>query len=75
MLKVLARVGDNRPLLVLGLTPENYTRLLAGEPILINTTTEFRDAGDDIPAIQIALIGGKDENVMLGNLKKHGFIK
>jgi hypothetical protein len=36
MLKATGRTGDGTPLLILGLSGENVTRLVAGEPIRFN---------------------------------------
>lgn len=54
MIKALAH--DNRgPIVILGLSGENITRLMADEPILIN----LADLG--LPPLRVAIIGGRTE--------------
>lgn len=68
MITALGTTGTGDPLLLLGLSGENMARLMAGEPIRINTR-EF-----NLPPIQIALVGGRDENTIVASLKEHGLI-
>lgn len=66
MLKAAGRTADNRPVLLLGLSGENMTRLMAGEPIDINAA----DLG--LPAMQIVILGGRTEQAILDQLHTHG---
>lgn len=55
MIKAVVRDPFGKPTVILGLSGENMTRLMADEPILIN----LADLG--LPAQQIAIIGGRTE--------------
>lgn len=55
--------GD--PLLILGLSAENYTRMLAGEPILLETG----ELG--LPSMRVLLIGGRTEEAIAATLREH----
>lgn len=68
MIKGTGQTGDGRPLLVLGLTGENITRLMADEPILINL------ADMDLPDTQIIIIAGKTDEDIAKKLTKHGLL-
>lgn len=74
MIKALGRTGAGQPLLILGLSGENMTRLMAGEPIKIDTAQEFANSHIDVPSLQIAVIGGRDENAIVASLKQAGLI-
>lgn len=74
MIKALGRTGDGRPLLILGVSGEGMTRLMAGEPITLDPSKEFTDSHIEAPAVQIVLVGGKDESAILANLKRAGLI-
>lgn len=55
MIKASGRTGDGTPLLIVGLSGENMTRLMAGEPIAFH-------AGEmGLPGMQVVLIGGRTE--------------
>lgn len=64
MIKALGRHGDGRPLLLLGLSGENMTRLMAGEPITLA-----------MAGVHILLVGGRDETAISEDLKKHGLLQ
>jgi hypothetical protein len=53
------------PLVILGLSGENMTRLMADEPILLN----LADVG--LPAQRIAIIGGRTEADIAKQLTEH----
>lgn len=55
MIKASGRTGDGRPLAILGLSGENVTRLMAGEPMVL----ELRELG--LPDVQVLLVGGRTE--------------
>lgn len=56
MIKAAGTTGDGRPLLVIGLSGENMTRLMANEPILF-------DAADlGLPEMRVLIVGGRTEN-------------
>lgn len=63
MIKALIK-GAGKPLVVLGLSGENVTRLMAGEPILLN----LAELG--LPAQQIAIMGGRTEADIAAELRR-----
>lgn len=67
MIKVLARrKGGKPPLVILGLTGENITRLIAGEPISINLS----EMG--LPDCPLGIVYGKTEDDIVAELAKFG---
>jgi hypothetical protein len=64
MIKAVVQVSG-RPLVVLGLSGENVTRLMADEPILI----DLADLG--LPPQKIAIVGGRTEEDIAADLKRH----
>lgn len=68
MIKATGRTGDGRPLLLLGLSGENMTRLMADEPILIDTTT-LGPAFADLAPMVVAIYGGRSEEELASALK------
>lgn len=69
MIKASGRTGLGLPLLFLGLSGENVTRLVAGEPIYIH-------AGDlaalGLPAVEVAIAYGRTEQALADELAKNG---
>lgn len=70
MIKATARTRDGRPLLLLGLSGENITRLLAGEPVSI----DVGQLGESMPQMQIGIMYGKTENDIADQLRTAGLI-
>lgn len=68
MLKAAGRTADGRELVLLGLSGENMTRLMAGEPILL----ELAELG--LRSMQVMIVGGRDEAAMMAQLASHGLI-
>jgi hypothetical protein len=64
-----AGTKDGLPLLILGISGENVTRLAAGEPILIHAS-EMRRMG--LPAIEVLITYGKTEQAILDDLAAAG---
>lgn len=64
MIKARGEVGG-RPMLLLGLSGENVTRLMAGEPILFDGTPYGFDGN-------IVICGGRTEADIVAELAKHG---
>lgn len=60
---------DGNPMLLLGLTGENLTRLVAGEPILVKAADM---AAMGLPAIDVALTYGKTDEAILKEIKANG---
>ena len=58
--------GEEPDVLFLGLSGENITRLVAGEPILIN------GAETGLPQLKIIVHYGKTEQAILDELRAHG---
>ena len=68
MIKARGTTADGRPLLILGLSGENMTRLMANEPIRV----ELRDLG--LPAIQVVILGGRTEAQIVEDLREAGLL-
>lgn len=64
MIKAVARDAAGQPLVILGLSGENMTRLMADEPILIN----LADLG--LPPLRIAIVGGRTETDIANQLSQ-----
>lgn len=64
MIKAVLRDRQG-PLVLLGLTGENVTRLMADEPVLVNLA-ELR-----LPPLRIALTGGRTEADIIRQLETH----
>jgi len=69
MIKALGRSAHDTPLVLLGLTGENLTRLLADEPILI----DLAELG--LPACKISIIYGTDEKAIIEKLVRAGLLE
>lgn len=57
---------DGRPLVILGLSGENVTRIVAGEPLVV----DMAEMG--LPPMEVAIIYGRTEQAILENLRKDG---
>jgi hypothetical protein len=68
MIKARGRTGDGRPLLLLGLSSENWVRLLADEPISF-------DASSLGFAAQVVIVGGRTEDAIEKRLREVGLIR
>lgn len=64
MIKMVV-AGPDKPLLVLGLSGENMTRLMANEPVLLDT------AALGLPPMKIVIVGGRTEDSILADLRQH----
>lgn len=62
MIKALLREPTGAPVIVLGLSGENMTRLLADEPIVV----QLADLG--LPPGKILIMGGRTEEVIAADL-------
>jgi hypothetical protein len=63
-----AGTSNGRPLLILGLSGENMTRLMAGEPIRLDT------APLGLPTMTVLILGGRTEEDIANDLRTHGII-
>lgn len=68
MIKAAGTTGDGRRLLVLGLSAENMTRLLLGQPIRL----ECAELG--LPDLQVVVVGGQTEQDIADDLVGHGVV-
>lgn len=68
MIKAVGRTGLGSPLLILGLSGENMTRLMAGEPI----SFDLADLG--LPPMRVIIVGGRTEDAITGHLAEHGLL-
>jgi hypothetical protein len=65
---VISAVGtrpDGQPLVVVGVTTEDATRVLAGEPILVDTEHVY----PLLPPVRVVLMGGASNEAMLAELR------
>lgn len=69
MIKAGSRTALGEPLLFLGLSGENVTRLAAGEPILIRSA-QMAELG--LPPMVVAIHYGRTEEDILAEAKAHG---
>jgi hypothetical protein len=69
MIKAAGRTGDGRPLLILGLTEENVTRLTGGEPVRV-PAAHLRALG--LPPVEIAITYGPDEESIAAEIRVAG---
>lgn len=63
MIKAAGHHNDH-PLLIIGLSGENMTRLMAGEPTL------FDAAELGLPAMSVLLVGGRTEDTIRDDLRR-----
>lgn len=55
--------GNTAPMLLLGLEGENITRLLAGEPIIVDAhDPQLRQPGLEMPVLTVVIVAGKDHD-------------
>lgn len=69
MIKAVGKTALGQPLLLLGLSGENVTRLAAGEPIMISAA-QLAELG--LPQMVIAIHYGRTEQGILDDFRKHG---
>lgn len=70
MIKAALETESGTPLLFLGLSWENVTRLFDGKPILVRAEA-MRELG--LPDLMVALHYGHTEEAILAELKENGF--
>jgi len=71
MIKAGGRTGLGVPLLLLGLSGENLTRLAAGEPIRV---TAEQMAGLDLPLLEVVIHYGRTEDDIVAELRARGLL-
>ncbi|HEY0933725.1 MAG TPA: hypothetical protein VGD91_08285 [Trebonia sp.] len=69
MIKAAAKTKLGVPVLILGLSGENVTRLAAGEPIRVSAAA-MRELG--LPQLEVVLHYGRTEDDILAELSSHG---
>jgi hypothetical protein len=69
MIKAAGKTALGLPLLILGLSGENVTRLAAGEPIRISAA-QMAELG--LPQMEIVLHYGRTEQEIVTDLESHG---
>lgn len=69
MIKAAGRTGLGLPLLLLGLSGENVTRLAAGEPIRV-TAGDMQALG--FPQMEVVIHYGRTEENIVAELESHG---
>lgn len=67
MIKARMEVGG-KPMVLLGISAENVTRLVAGEPILL----DLEELG--LPPMQVVIMYGKTERHITAELERHGLL-
>lgn len=68
VIKASGQTADGKPLLILGLSGENMTRLMADEPIRLNL------ADLDLPEIVVVIVGGRTEDAIAERLAAAGWL-
>lgn len=68
MIKAAGRAGDGTPLVILGLSGENMTRLMAKEPIRFN----LAEVG--LPSTVVVIVGGRTEDEITVDLQTAGLL-
>lgn len=68
MIKASGRDGDGRPVVFIGLSGENMTRLMADEPIRV----DLAELGG--PACVVVLLGGRTERAITEQFERHGMV-
>jgi hypothetical protein len=71
VIKAVTKTALGEPLLFLGVSGENVTRLVAGEPIRI-TSAQLTELG--LPPIVVVIHYGKTEQDILDEMKAHGVV-
>ena len=69
MIKAAGKTGLGLPLLMLGLSGENVTRLAAGEPIRVSAQ-QMAELG--LPQMEVVIHYGRTEEAILDDLEAHG---
>jgi len=69
MIKGAGKTGLGLPLLLLGLSGENVTRLAAGEPIRVSAA-HMAELG--LPQMEVVIHYGRTEQDVLDDLEAHG---
>jgi hypothetical protein len=67
-MKALLYTEDNQPILILGLSGENVTRLMAHEPISMELATL------GLPAMKLIIMGGRTEAAIVAELRDKGVL-
>lgn len=68
MIKARGVDKGGNPLVILGLSGENFTRLMAKEPILF----DLSELG--LPATTVLIVGGRTEDDITADLRQHGLL-
>lgn len=69
MIKASTRTALGQPMLFLGLSGENVTRLTAGEPVRISAQ---QMAALGLPQVEVVIHYGRTEQAILDELEAHG---
>lgn len=69
MIKAAGKTSLGLPVLFLGLSGENVTRLAAGEPVRV-TAQHMTALG--LPVMEVIIHYGKTEQVIISELESHG---
>jgi hypothetical protein len=69
VIKATGKTGLGLPLLLLGLSGENVTRLAAGEPIRVSAQ-HMAELG--LPQMEVVIHYGRTEAAILDDLEAHG---
>lgn len=69
MIKAAGKTAIGLPLLFLGLSGENVTRLAAGEPVRV-TAQHMMELG--FPAMEVVIHYGRTEQAIIDDLESHG---
>lgn len=70
MLNAVGRTADGRPLIMVGMTGETITRLMAAEPVPL----DIHEKRFGVPPLQILLVAARDEITILHQLRSSGMV-
>lgn len=65
MIKGAGTTRNGQPLLIIGLSEINVTRLMAGEPIL------FETGHLGLPPLHVLILGGRTEETIAADMRQH----
>lgn len=71
MIKAAGKMKDGRPLLLLGLSYDNLSRLMTDQPVKVDTAELKASEPDNLPSMVVVIFAGKTEEAMLAQLREH----
>lgn len=72
MLRIAGQLPDGRPYVAFGVTDDDWARFRHGAPETINLQP---DVSDELPALQVVLLGGETEDAILADMWAMGWTR